>query len=587
MRKTKIVATLGPASNSTKIIKGLINAGMNSARINFSHGTHESHGEIIKKLKEAREAMNVPVSLLLDTKGPEIRIKSFKVPSIFLKKGNTFTLCKEDIEGDETRVSVTYSNLADDVSIGSKIFLDDALIELKVNSIDGHDVECIVMNDGELTANKGVNLPDSKVNLPSLTQKDIEDIKFGIENGFDFVAASFVRSAKDVLEIRQVLDEFDGSSVSIIAKIESREGVDNLESILEVADGIMVARGDLGVEIPPEEVPLVQKKLIQKANSIGKPVITATQMLESMVSNPRPTRAEANDVANAIFDGTDAIMLSGETAKGAYPVEAVRMMNQIALQIEGSQDYNESLKLRHSNNIINVTNAVSYASCNIASDLGASTIVTVTNSGFTARMIAKYKPNCPILVATANKVTLRQVNLSWGCFPKLVSQYKNQDELFESANKSALSSEFAKNGDVIVIVAGVPVGITGSTNLVRVQIAGDMLTKGRGIGSGKVVGKSFVIKPSEDFAQRAFQDGDILVASTTNDDMIPYIRKAGAIIIGSNQNIDTMHAEISCKALNKPLIICNDRIIDLIRTGTTLTIDCDKGFVYNGDIDAK
>ena len=585
MRKTKIVATLGPATKDVETIKRLIKAGMNTARINFSHGNHDSHTDVVNNLKAAREELGEPVALLLDTKGPEIRIKTFKNGDVKLKKGQKFTLTTDDVDGNENIVSVTYEELPNDVQVGSKILLDDGLIELRVAAIDGNNIECTVNNDGDLGDNKGVNLPETNVSLPSLTQKDIDDIKYGIKMEFDFIAASFVRTAKDVLEIRQVLEGNDGSHLQIIAKIENREGVENLESILEVADGIMVARGDMGVEIPPEEVPLIQKWMIEKCNMAGKPVITATQMLESMINNPRPTRAEANDVANAIFDGTDAIMLSGETAKGSYPVEAVKMMDRIARQTEGSLEYAQAMRQHGDKGVVNVTNAITYATHTIAADLNAACIVTVTKSGYSGRMVAKYRPNCTILVVATNNVVWRQMSLVWGVTAMTTGMVDSDDELFEVAGKCAMDSGLAKNGDLIVIVAGVPVGAAGTTNLVKVQVVGHVLVKGKGnnSGQGHVIGRTAVIRPSED-AGRRFRDGDILVASQTNDSMMDYIRKAGAVVVGTDQNLNQAHAEIACKALKKPLIVCTERVIDLIHSGVTVTIDCEAGFVYNGTI---
>ena len=429
MRKTKIVATLGPASNTVQICKDLIGAGMDAARINFSHGTYESHTEIINTLIQARTELNAPISLILDTKGPEIRIRNFAEEKVYLEQGSKFTLTTKDVVGDAAKVSITYENLPKDVERGSRILIDDGLIELLVEKLTDTDITCKVVNSGFLSSKKGVNVPDVYVNLPSLTEKDVEDIKFGIERGFDYIAASFIRSAKDVLKIREVLEAHDATHINIIAKIESRDGVNNIDSILEVADGIMVARGDLGVEIPPEEVPLVQKLLIKKANQMGKPVITATQMLESMVNNPRPTRAEANDVANAIFDGSDCIMLSGETAKGTHPVESVQMMARIAVKAEDSIDYRERLnQAGRSMTGVTITNAVSRATCTSAADLNAAAIVTVTNSGFTARMVAKYKPSCPVLAVSLREVVWRQLNLVWGCRSVMGAVKKDTEE---------------------------------------------------------------------------------------------------------------------------------------------------------------
>ena len=583
MRKTKIVGTIGPATNDVEIIKKLINAGLNTARINFSHGSYESHSDTIQNVIKAREELSAPVALMLDTKGPEIRIKTFENGEIELKKGQKFTLTTDDIVGNESRVAVTYDELTNDLNAGSRILLDDGLIELRVDQISGNNIECTVHNSGVLGNNKGVNLPDTIVSLPSLTEKDVEDIKFGIKKGFDFIAASFIRTAKDVLEIRQVLEDNDGTHIQIIAKIENREGVNNLESILEVADGIMVARGDMGVEVHPDEVPLIQKRMIKKANMSGKPVITATHMLESMINNPRPTRAEASDVATAIFDGTDAIMLSGETAKGSYPVEAVKMMDRIARRVESSLDYAQALWQRTSQNVVNITNSITYATCSIAKDLNAACIVTVSRTGFTGRMVAKYRPSCPILVVATNETACRQVSLVWGAQTMITGMMEKDDELFEVAGKCAMEAGLAKNGDLIVVVAGVPVGATGSTNMVKVHICGNILAQGKGYGKGNIVGKTVVIQPT-DGPGKTFAEGDILVASNTNDDMMDYIRKAGAVVVGSDQHIDHTHAEIACKALKKPLVVCNDRVTKLIRSGTTVTIDAEAGFVYNGTI---
>ena len=582
MRKTKIVATLGPASNTVEVCKNLIRAGMDAARINFSHGTYETHTEIINTLVQARTEMNAPVSLILDTKGPEIRIREFAEDKVYLEQGQTFTLTTVATMGDSTKVAITYENLPKDVQRGSRILIDDGLIELVVEKLTDTDIECKVVNSGFLSSKKGVNVPDVYVNLPSLTEKDVEDIKFGIQMGFDYIAASFIRSAKDVVEIREILEANNAGHISIIAKIESRDGVNNIDNILEVADGIMVARGDLGVEIPPEEVPLVQKMLIKKANTVGKPVITATQMLESMVNNPRPTRAEANDVANAIFDGSDCIMLSGETAKGKYPVEAVQMMVRIAVRAEDSIDYHERLRQAGRSRMgVTITNAVSRATCTSAADLNAAAIVTVTNSGFTARMIAKYKPACPVVAVSLREVVWRQLNLVWGCH-SIMGEVKNdtEQEIFDLASTKALESKIVKNGDLIVVVAGVPVGVAGSTNMIKIEVVGDVLARGAAHGEGIVSGQAAVIKVADEGAN--FMPGDILVTTETNDKMMSMVRKAKAVIIGSDQPINTLHAETACLALQIPLLICTERVVDLIQTGAAITIDMTDGFVYNG-----
>jgi len=471
MHKTKIICTLGPASGTVELMKKLIKNGMSAARINFSHGTYESHSVVIDNLIKAREEMGKPIPLILDTKGPEIRTKTLKdALPVTLEQGKEFILTTEDIVGDKNRVSVTYEDLSQDLKQGNRVLIDDGLIELTVEEIHGNDIKCRVINGGTLGERKGVNIPDVHINLPSLTKKDIEDIKFGVQKGFDYIAASFIRSAEDVLKIKEVLEENGGSDILIISKIENRDGVNNIDEILEVSDGIMVARGDLGVEIPPQEVPLVQKELIKKANAKGKLVVTATQMLESMIQNPRPTRAEANDVANAIFDGTDVIMLSGETAKGAYPVEAVKMMATIAEATESSINYTKRLRQNHSNVQKNVTNAICYATCTTASDLGAACIITITKGGYTPRMVAMFKPEMPIMACTMEERVLRQVNLIWGCIPVMFDiESMGTDECFENAMLLAGEKGLAQKGDIVALTGGMPIGITGNTNILKVM----------------------------------------------------------------------------------------------------------------------
>ena len=479
MRKTKIVATLGPSSNDVEQLKALIEAGIGAARLNFSHGDHEEHGARINNFKQAREELGKPVPIVLDTKGPEIRIKTFATKKVSLVAGQEFTLTTDDIEGDNTKVAVTYMDLPNDVKIGSTVLIDDGLVGLTVVDIKGSDVICTVNNSAELGSRKGVNLPDIHINLPALTEKDIDDIKFGVEMGIDYIAASFIRSAKDVLEIKRVLEECGGSDVHIISKIENRDGVDNIDEILEVTDGIMVARGDLGVEIPFEEVPLVQKLLIKKCIEKGKPVITATQMLNSMIENPRPTRAEVNDVANAIFDYTDAVMLSGETANGSYPVEAVKAMARIAEKTEQSIDYIERFNTsrRKTTGARNITSAVSHSACTTAQDLNASLISTITISGRAVKDVAKYRPSTPILACTPNERTLRQLNLIWGCTPMYIGlEKKSINALFDDIAEKALVEGISKNGDLMVFTGGTPLGTTGSTNTIKVGIVGNTFT---------------------------------------------------------------------------------------------------------------
>ena len=580
---TKIVATLGPASNKTEIIELLAKAGMNVVRINFSHGDYKTHGEIIKAVKTVREKLKIPLPILLDTKGPEIRIGRFALDKkVYLAQGNKFTLTTNNIDGDEKHVSVTYKDLPKDLKKGGRVLIDDGLIELKVLDLTETDIICEVINSGFLGSCKGINIPDVYVNLPSLTEKDEKDILFGIENGIDFIAASFIRTAEDVVKIKEILKNNHGEYIKVIAKIECRDGVNNIDSILEVSDGIMVARGDLGVEIPPEEVPLVQKLLIKKANEKGKEVITATQMLESMVNNLRPTRAEANDVANSILDGSSAIMLSGETAQGKYPVESVKMMARIAYKTESSVDYHKELLSSYKNFRSNITNSISFATCTIARDLKVACIATVTNSGFTARMLSKFRPVCPILAITPNEHVWRQLSLTWGCLPILSDKININDGTFSIAVEKSMETGLAKSGDAIVIAAGIPVGVSGATNTLKVQIVGDVLAKGQGIGNKVVSGRACVIKVFEQ-ARNCFKDGDIIVTPEINDDLLPFIKKSSGVVVGSWENDDNKQAKVVADLLDIPVIVCNESVVEIIPDWISITLDSIKGIVYNGN----
>lgn len=580
---TKIVATLGPASNKTEIIELLAKAGMNVVRINFSHGDYKTHGEIIKAVKTVREKLKIPLPILLDTKGPEIRIGRFALDKkVYLAQGNKFTLTTNNIDGDEKHVSVTYKDLPKDLKKGGRVLIDDGLIELKVLDLTETDIICEVINSGFLGSCKGINIPDVYVNLPSLTEKDEKDILFGIENGIDFIAASFIRTAEDVVKIKEILKNNHGEYIKVIAKIECRDGVNNIDSILEVSDGIMVARGDLGVEIPPEEVPLVQKLLIKKANEKGKEVITATQMLESMVNNLRPTRAEANDVANSIIDGSSAIMLSGETAQGKYPVESVKMMARIAYKTESSVDYHKELLSSYKNFRSNITNSISFATCTIAKDLKVACIATVTNSGFTARMLSKFRPVCPILAITPNEHVWRQLSLTWGCLPILSDKININDGTFSIAVEKSMETGLAKSGDAIVIAAGIPVGVSGATNTLKVQIVGDVLAKGQGIGNKVVSGRACVIKVFEQ-ARNCFKDGDIIVTPEINDDLLPFIKKSSGVVVGSWENDDNKQAKVIADLLDIPVIVCNESVVEIIPDWISITLDSIKGIVYNGN----
>lgn len=469
MRKTKIICTIGPASDSEEKLKELMLAGMNVARFNFSHGTHKEQLEKFNRVLKARKEVGLPVATLLDTKGPEIRLRDFENGKVELKTGQMFILTTDDILGNETRASITYANLKNDIEIGMAILIDDGLIEMMVEEIRGNDICCRVINGGFVSNHKGVNVPGAILSMPYISAVDREDIIFGVEHGFDFVAASFARTKEDILEVRRILDE-RGSKMKIIAKIENMQGINNLKEILEVSDGIMVARGDMGVEVAMEEVPILQKRMIKMAVAQGKHVITATQMLESMIKNPRPTRAEATDIANAIYDGTTAIMLSGESAAGLYPVEAVKTMARIAERAEQDIDYRSRMQRRQSETEVesDITTAISYATCSVAMDLKAAAIITVTLSGFTANMIARYKPQCKIIGCTVDEKVCRQLNLLWGVNPIMIKKEETTDALFEEAVFKCKQAGLVKAGDTVVITAGVPLGIAGKTDMIHV-----------------------------------------------------------------------------------------------------------------------
>ena len=461
IKKTKIVCTLGPASENEETLRELIKNGLNVCRLNFSHGSHEEHKGRMDLVKKLREELNMPTAILLDTKGPEIRTGKFDVPEVFLEEGQTFTITMKDVIGDKERCTVSYKGLANDVKPGDTILIDDGLVGLTVKEVNNDDIVCEVQNSGIVKNHKGVNVPGVKVNLPAITEKDRSDIEFGIEQGIDFIAASFVRKVSDVLAIREILEENNAEHIKIISKIENQEGVENLDEIIEVSDGIMVARGDLGVEIPTEEIPVVQKLMIKKCNEAGKPVITATQMLDSMIRNPRPTRAEVTDVANAIYDGTDAIMLSGETAAGKYPVEAVKTMATIAKRAE------ETMRNRRDkiNKSKNVTDAISYATCTTAMDLEAKAILSSTASGHTARMVSKFRPDCPIVATTSNESVRRQLALTWGVLPLMREKSANIDQVIVNSIEAAKTAEYVNENDIVVITAGG----SETTNLIKVE----------------------------------------------------------------------------------------------------------------------
>jgi len=578
MRRTKIICTIGPATEDKDVIKRLIQNGMDVARLNFSHGSHEEHKKRIDTIREAAEEVNKPIAIILDTKGPEIRIGSFKKGEVYLEKGQEFVLTTEEgIEGDNERVWVTYSELPQSVEKGSVILLDDGLIELEVVDIREKEVVCIVQNSGILRDRKGVNLPGVSLELPAVTEKDYHDIIFGIQNEVDYIAASFIRRASDVLEIRRILEENEAFHIGIISKIENREGVKNINEIIKTSDGIMVARGDLGVEIPAEEVPLIQKDIIKRCNKAGKPVITATQMLESMINNPRPTRAEASDVANAILDGTDAVMLSGETAVGRFPVETVRIMSRIAEKAETAIDYRNILKQKDTTTKT-ITDAIGHATVTTALDLEAAAIISATKSGYTARMISKYRPPSKIIAVTPEEKVLRKLSLTWGVIPLLAPEKETTDEMIDESILAALQSGNIKNGDLVVITAGVPVGITGTTNLLKVQIVGDVLIKGTGIGSKHVTAKTFLAKTPEEAMK--IKEGDILVVKSTDKEYVAALKKAGGIV--AEEGGLTSHAAVVGLNLGIPVIVGAEGASEKLSSGILVTLDPVRGLLYKG-----
>ncbi len=579
MRKTKIVCTIGPASESKDAFRKLVLSGLNVARLNFSHGNYEEHGKRINTIKEVRWELGESVAILLDTVGPEIRTGRFKNSKVILEEGQDFTVTTRDVPGDGTICSISYEGLPGDVNEGDIILIDDGLVGLRVKKIiNGTDIECVVENGGVISDNKGVNVPMVKLNLPAITEKDKSDIKFGIKEDVDFIAASFIRKASDVLAIRKILEDNNVHHIQIISKIENQEGLDNIDEIIGVSDGIMVARGDLGVEIPTEEIPLAQKEMIGKCNIAGKPVITATQMLDSMIRNPRPTRAEATDVANAIFDGTDAIMLSGETAMGKYPVEAVKTMNNIAKRTEEAIDYERLLVAKAAKKEILVTDAISFATCKMAADLGASAVLTATSSGLTARMVSKFRPGATIVAAVTNESIRRKLSLSWGVYAVRIERFHSTDDVITASVDEALKSGFINNGDLVVITAGVPVGVSGTTNLIKVHTVGEVVLSGTAIGDKSVTGKVVIVRDSDDYDK--VEDGDILVVEYTDKRLVPLMEKASAII--AEEGGLTSHAAIVGLNLQKTTLVGAHRATKKLNDGETITIDAAGGLVYRG-----
>ena len=580
MRKTKIICTLGPSTDKDGVLRELIANGMNVARFNFSHGSHEEHKGRLDLLKSLREELGKPVAALLDTKGPEIRLKDFKNGTEMLEAGQTFTLTTRDVEGTKEICSITYKDLPQDVAPGGTIMLDDGLIKLQIQTVNDTDIVCTVLNNGKIKNKKGVNVPGVHLSMPYMSQRDKDDIIFGIEQGFDFIAASFVRTAQDVYEIRNLLNEYD-SNIRIIAKIENREGVNNIDSILAAADAVMVARGDLGVEIDFTELPGIQKNIIERSFSFGKPIVTATQMLDSMMVNPRPTRAEISDVANAIYDGTSAIMLSGETAAGAYPVEALKTLSAIAERTETENHARVEYLTEATNGKISVSDATAHAACLTAKDVNAAAIVTVSESGTTARLLSKYRPQQPIIACVMKEQVQRQLSLSWGITSLMMPLAHSTDELIEMSTALAKENGFLHNGELAVVTAGVPVGISGTTNMIKIHMVGNCLATGVGVGPenaevSNATGKACVCRTLDEVRAK-FKPGMVLVVPSTSNEMLNYVRDAAALVVeepGLNS-----HAAIVGKALLKPTVVGAVGATSHIRDGLMIAVDCAHGSV--------
>lgn len=580
MRKTKIVCTIGPASESEEMLEKLMNTGMNVARLNFSHGSHEEHKARIDTIRKVAKRLNKTIGLLLDTKGPEIRTHNMKDGLIVLEKGKEVIVSMNEVEGTPEKFSVTYENLINDVNIGSYILLDDGLVELQVKEInkDKGEVKCDILNTGELKNKKGVNLPGVKVNLPGITDKDADDIRFGIKENVDFIAASFVRRPSDVLDIRQILEE-EKAEITIFPKIENQEGIDNIEEILEVSDGLMVARGDMGVEIPPESVPMVQKDLIRKCNKLGKPVITATQMLDSMQRNPRATRAEASDVANAIYDGTDAVMLSGETAAGQYPEEAVKTMRNIAVSAEAAQDYKKLLSDRTKLVETSLVNAIGVSVAHTALNLNVKAIVAATESGSTARTISKYRPHSDIIAVTPSEKTARQCAIVWGVNPVVKEGRKTTDALLNNAVATAVETGRVSNGDLIIITAGVPTGEKGTTNMMKIHLVGDEIAKGQGVGRGSVVGHAIVADSASDLEGKDLSD-KVIITNSVDETLVPYVEKAIGLI--TEENGITSPSAIIGLEKGIPTVVGVEQATKEIKNDMLVTLDASQGKVFEG-----
>lgn len=578
MRKTKIVCTIGPASEEKETLRQMILAGMNVARLNFSHGSHEEHKVRVDRLKELREEMQLPIAIMLDTRGPEIRVGLFENGGAELKDGADFTLTNQEMLGNERMAYINFAPLPTMVKAGDHILLDDGLIELEVQGADARTIACKVVHGGPLSNNKSVNLPGLNLDMPYLSDRDKADILFAVENDLDFIALSFVRSAQDVLDVKRFLAYNGCSGIELIAKIENRSGIEHIDEIIRLSAGIMVARGDMGVEIPFEELPHIQKQLIHKCYSAGKRVITATQMLESMVRNARPTRAEITDVANAIYDGTSALMLSGETANGRYPVETIKTMVKIAERTEAFIDYKGNFDRAHPDLDTSVINAISHATCTTAHDLNAAAIVTVTRTGSTARMVSRFRPATPIVAVTPNPHTYRQMALSWGVLPMMNDYRSNSRELFQDAAKKVMEAGLAKDGDIIVIT-GSSDRVGEITNTLQIHVLGNALLRGQGNGLPPVTGRVCVVSDPDDL--KNFHDDDILVIAHTSNAVLHEMRKARGVV--TEEDMADSAAAAVCLALDIPIIAGAENATQLLKTGCLTTIDADSGIVYNGD----
>lgn len=584
MKRTKIVSTLGPASNSVDTIVKLIEAGANVFRFNFSHGDHEEHLSRMNMVHEAEKITGKTVGIMLDTKGAEIRTTEQEGGKFEAKIGDVIRISMDgNLKGNPQKIAVTYPGLYDDTHVGGHVLIDDGLVDLKITEKDGANKELVtvVQNEGMIGSKKGVNAPGVEIRLPGITEKDTDDINFGLDHEINYISASFVRKAQDVLDIRELLEAKHMDHVQIFPKIESQEGIDNIDDILKVSDGLMVARGDMGVEIPFENVPFVQKSLIKKCNALGKPVITATQMLDSMQENPRPTRAEVTDVANAVLDGTDATMLSGESANGDYPVESVAAMNKINLKTQAQLDSSNTLALQRFEEYkgANATESIGESVVRTAQELGIHTIVTATNSGYTARMISKYRPSADILAITFDERTQRGLTVNWGVVPIVSQRPTNTDAMFDLATQKAQELGFAKEGDLILIVAGVPVGESGTTNLMKVQLIGSKLVKGQGVGDETIVGKAVVAHSAEE-AHSKISDQDILIVENTDKDYLPAIEKASALVV-ENGGL-TSHAAVVGIAMGIPVIVGAQDATKVIKDNEVITVDSRRGNVYRG-----